>query len=198
MIKGSGGYRMAIIPNNSQLNSAIESMLQCLAFWMGYSKCLNELYEHDCVHQAFAILRANFGKDYALQYEYPYSDIDKGIISQERADLVILDKNDKTPLCVMEFKMSDNTNGGVAADVKKLRKITREGVIKLVILLFYEDNKKLRELYLTGSGNAVVAKRRLVTLNGVEKPVRVKRVAKAMATANRPKRSPYMAVCIEV
>lgn len=189
---------MAIIPNCSQINSALESMLQGLAFWMGYSKCMNELYEHDCVHQAFAILRANFGKDYALQYEYPYSDIDKSITSQERADLVILDKNDNTPLCVMEFKMSDNTNGGVTSDVKKLRKISKEGVVKLVILLFYEDNKKLRDVYLTGTGNAIVAKKRPIVLKGIEKPVRVKRVAKAMATANRPKRSPYMAVCIEV
>lgn len=189
---------MAIVPNNSQLNSSLESMLQGLAFWMGYSKSMNELYEHDCVHQAFTILRANFGKDYSLQYEYLYSDIDKSINSQERADLVVLDKNDNTPLCVMEFKMSDNTNGGVTADVKKLRKITREGVVKLIILLFYEDNNKLRDTYLTGTGNAVVAKRRPVSLKGIEKPVRVKRVAKAMATANRPKRSPYMAVCIEV
>lgn len=190
---------MAIIQYYPQLNSAIGTMLQGLAFWMGYSKCMNELYEHDCVHQAFAILRANLGKDkYAIEYEYPYVLLDKRIKTQERADLVILKKTPrrKTPLCVMEFKMSDNTNGGVAADVKKLRHISND-ISKLVVLLFYNDDKKLCKIFTTGQGNAIVARKTPVVLKGIDKTVRVRRVAKAMATAANPKRSPYMAVCID-
>ena len=192
---------MLIISQNSQLSNAMENMLQGLAFWMGYSRCMNEVYEHDCVHQAFSILRANLGKDkYALEYEYNYSDLDKTIATQERADLVILKKTPKrkTPICVMEFKMSDNTNGGVEADVIKLRKINKPGLLKFVILLFYNDNLQLRNVYTNGDRNALRAKNSPVFLHKAGCTVRVRRVAKAMTTADKPKRSPYMAICIEV
>ena len=191
---------MPIIQNNTQINNALENMLQGLAFWMGYSRCMNEVYEHDCVHQAFAILRANLGKDkYALEYEYNYSDLDKTITTQERADLVILKKTPKrkTPICVMEFKMSDNTNGGVEADVIKLRKINKPGLLKFVILLFYSysgKEKKYAEHFMNMNGNVITAKR-IAKLSNTT--ARVRCVKKAMTTANKPKRYPFMAVCIE-
>lgn len=189
---------MAIIQNNTQVSTALESMLQGLAFWMGYSRCMNVLYEHDCVHEAFAILRANLDTSkYVIEYEYNYSDIDPSISSQERADIVILKKTPKKkiPICVLEFKMSTNTNGGVESDVKKLRKISKNKISKFVILLINDDNPNLVEQYTQGILKSFYAKRIVSMKDGTT--VKVRRVAKAMATSNKPKRNPYMAICIE-
>lgn len=189
---------MSIVSNNIQLSSALEKMLQGLAFWMGYCRCMNELYEHDCVHQAFAILRANLDRSkYCLEYEFSYSDIDAKIKTQERADLVILKKTakKKTPICVLEFKMSTNTNGGVDADVMKLRKIAKQNLWKFVILLINKDNTTVVSQFTDGKNNTLYAKRKAFLKDRTQ--VRVRRVAKAMATADNPKRNPYMAICIE-
>lgn len=189
---------MAIISQNSQLSIAIERMLQGLAFWMGYCRAMNELYEHDCVHQAFAILRTFLGRDkFAIKYEYHYSELDRTIKTNERADLVILKKTPKkqTPICVLEFKMSDNTNGGVEADLLKLRKIKTKNLFKFAILLFYDDNQTLASRFTQGTKNALSAKRTAKLSDG--SIVYVRRVAKAMATADKPKRNPFMAICIE-
>lgn len=190
---------MPIIKSNSQLNGALEKMLQGLAFWMGCCRCMNELYEHDCVHQAFAILRANLDKSkFRLEYEFNYSDIDATIKTQERADLVILKKTSKKkiPICVLEFKMSTNTNGGVDTDVRKLRKITKQTLCKFVVLLINEDNPTVVSQFTDGKYNTLYAKRRAIVMKD-GKQVRVRRVAKAMATADSPERNPYMAICIE-
>lgn len=190
---------MALLTSDKNVSSAIEKMLKGLAFWIGYCKVMNELYEHDCVHQAYAILRANLGRDrYALRYEYKYSDIDHYIDTQERADLVILDNTQKKkdPICVMEFKMSDNSNGGVGADMKKLRMIKNTDLPKFVILLFDKDNPNLVKRFTERGENSLRAKR--VDKAKKDPGFRVRRVAKAMATADNPKRNPYMAVCIEV
>ena len=190
---------MVLLTRDKNVSSAIEKMLKGLAFWIGYCKVMNELYEHDCVHQAYAILRANLGRDqYAIEYEYKYSNINHSKQSQERADLVILKKtkNQKKPVCVMEFKMSDNTNGGVYADVVKLSKINNTDLPKFVILLFDKDNPNLIKRFTEGKKKSLRAKRVVKLKNG--STVRVRRVAKAMATADNPKRNPYMAVCIEV
>ena len=189
---------MAIISQNPQLSTAIERMLQGLAFWMGYCRFMNELYEHDCVHQAFAILRSFLGRDkYAIKYEYYYSKLDRTILTQERADLVILEKTDQkeTPICVLEFKMSDNSNGGVEADLSKLRQIKTKNLYKFAILLFYDDNQILASQFTQGTKNALSAKRTVKLRD--ESIVHVRRVAKAMATADKPKRNPFMAICIE-
>lgn len=191
---------MSIVENDSNINNAIVNMLQGLAFWMGYNKYMNEVYEHDCVHQAFALLRAYLGKeDYALEYEYNYSDIDKTISTQERADLVILKKTPKrkTPVCVMEFKMSNNTNGGIETDVVKLRQIKKEGITRLVVLLFNSYSLREKEYamrFMNMEKNIITAKRTAQLTNTT---VRVRCIKKAMTTADKPKRYPYMAVCIE-
>lgn len=190
---------MPIIKSNAQLNNALEKMLQGLAFWMGYSRCMNVLYEHDCVHEASSILKSNLDKSkYDLEYEYNYSDIDSKIESKERADLVIIKKTSKrrVPICILEFKMSTNTNGGVDADVEKLRRITKGGkLLKFVVLLINDDNLKLVSQFASGKLNSYVAKRNALLKDGSF--VKVRRVAKAMATADNPKRNPYMAICIE-
>lgn len=197
---------MAIV-NNREVNYAIHAMLQGVAFWMGYCRATGmELYEHDCVHQAHTILRSYLARDmYAIEYEYNYKDIDKHIKSQERADLVILRKTPKrkTPVCVMEFKMSSNTNGGVVGDIRKLRQISKDRKItKLAVVLFYEDNADLRSELTDGMMNDIKAKKGKVWLKGMdsreEPALRVARVAKAMATASKPKRSPYMAIGVVV
>lgn len=186
---------MSLLTKDNIVSSAIEKMLRGLAFWIGYCKVMNELYEHDCVHQAYAILRANLGRErYAIEYEFKYSVIYPSIDTQERADLVILKKTKKQnrPVCVMEFKMSDNTNGGVDADVEKLHKIKNKSIPKFIILLFDKDNPSLVRRFTEVKKNSLRAKRMK------DSNVRVRRVAKAMATADNPKRNPYMAVCIEV
>lgn len=190
---------MPIIKSDAQLSNALERMLQGLAFWMGYSKCMNVLYEHDCVHEAFSILSVHLDKSkYAIEYEFPYSAIDSRITSQERADLVILKKTPKKrkPICALEFKMSTNSNGGVEGDIEKLQRISKNNILRFVILMVYEDTPKVVSQFTDGEKNFLSAKRGNLTLKKGCK-VRVRRVAKAMSTADKPKRNPYMAICIE-
>ena len=195
---------MAIIKGNSQLDSALKHMLQGLAFWMGYYKNVyNKLYEHDCVHQAYTILRSILGnKEYVLEYEYAYSKIDKSIKTQERADLVILQKNGqvRNPICVMEFKMSAKTKGLVESDVEKLSHIKNDGVARLVILMYYEEVPSLRDRFTEERGLDFSAPSKDVPLKYKDNNyyVHVHRVAKAMASSSMSRRSPYMAICISV
>ena len=196
-------FVMAIIKGDKVLNTALDSMLQVLAYWMGLRKAINDVvYEHDCVHEACSILRSLLGKDYRIKYEYAYTKLDKTCKSKKRADLVVLRKteNGESPICVMEFKMSSNTNSGVLSDVKKLSKISREDLTKLVILMYWNESKILRELYTEEEGIDIVAPSRpvLIPKDKGTYTVSVHRVAKARAAINNSKRSPYMAICIGI
>lgn len=199
---------MSIVLKHSQLSSAIEDMLQGLTYWMGYkvSSGDRDLLELDFVHRARSILHARLDNSkYALRYEYPYSDSGSNKDKDRReADLVVLEKiidnNGKKSerlICVMEFKMSDNTNGGVEHDIKKLLFLP-DDLDRLVILLFFKANDKLKDFYADDNTLTITALKRDIEsqkMPGVT--IRVRRIAKAFSTTNY-RRCPYLAFCISV
>ena len=141
--------------------------------------------------------------------KYPYENLHKGI-KGKRADIVIARKvppgtkgNNEDPICVMEFKMSTNTNGGVASDVEKLSKIPDSPKLdRLVILLFLEKNQKLQQQFTRNSGTNIVAHKNPISnkkgkLLSEDTKVYVRRVVKAMSTSDG-NRTPYLGVCISV
>lgn len=131
----------------------------------------------------------NHGK-YLMKCEYPYKLL--GVNGKQRADIVVFEKKDNdelTPICVMEFKLSDDANGGVKGDVKKMSYLSSD-LHRLTILLSYHLDRVTSE-FITANGNAKKGK---IILNNT--PVHVVRAAKAMegTNSNYAKR----AICIEL
>ncbi len=115
-----------------------------------------------------------------------------GVASNQRADIAIIERSDKknlTPVCVMEFKLSDDTNGGVWEDVKKMSHLPY-GLHKLAILLS-PCRDSITDNFITAKG---YAKKKIENQNNI--PVRVIRAAKAMEGA-KPNFA-HRAICIEL
>lgn len=133
------------IKTNKHLFDAIENMLQGLSFWMGYKmECNSGLSIMECVavEAAIEILNVHIDhKNYKLECEYPYKSI-SGVVQpgKKRADIAIIEKASKTCICVMEFKMTTNTNGGVVSDINKIASIPSS--FCLGWLYYYPREKK--------------------------------------------------------
>ena len=196
---------MAITLNHHELDNPVEQMLQGITCLMAYKDCIQnrDSYEAEFVIAACEILNSYLGrKDYSVVMEYPYRIIVGGKTRKE-ADLVVLrrpqNKDEKGQvLCVMEFKMSTDTNGGVEKDVEKLRSLP-SGIDRLSVLLFLKPNKGLRQQYVTDS---FIADRTVSYIKAnkdlkQDTNVRIRRVTKVMRSKTST-REPYMAVCIEV
>ena len=184
------------IKTNKNLFDAIEKMLQGLSFWMGYKmECNSGLSIMECVavEAAIEILNAHIDhKNYKLECEYPYKSI-PGVVQpgKKRADIAIIEKASKTCICVMEFKMTTNTNGGVVSDINKIASIP-SSLSRLVVLLSPRKEKTIIGSFITTNNNA----KRKVNLQGCNQPLAVIRAAKAMETASTS--APFRAICIEL
>ena len=196
---------MAIKLKHQELNNPVEQMLQGITCLMAYKDCIQnrDSYEAEFVVAACEILNSYLGrKDYSVVMEYPYRNIVGGKTRKE-ADLVVIrkthDKDEKGHvLCVMEFKMSTDTNGGVEKDVEKLKSLPT-GIDRLSVLLFLKPNDGLRRQYVTDS---FIADRNVSSLKAnkdlkQDTNIRIRRVTKVLRS-KKSKRDPYMAVCIEV
>lgn len=196
---------MALGLNHMNIATPIEQMLQGISCLMAYKDCIQnrDSYEAEFVIAACEILQSQLGrKDYSVFLEYPYRYIIGGNTRQE-ADLVIIKKgNNKEEkgvvLCVMEFKMSTDTNGGVDKDINKLRTLPKS-IDRLSILLFLKPNEDIRPRFVTDLYNA---KKERIELDknkylSQETNVCVRKVAKVFRT-KKSVRPPYMAVCIAV
>ena len=121
---------------------SIERMLQGLAFWMGYKiECYakHSPVEAVVVDAAVGLLNAHLNHcQYAVCCEYNYRKIVGGKTSA-RADITIVDTNNN-PVCVIEFKLSTNSNGGLKSDISKLRSF-RGAFPRIIIFLSRKDNK---------------------------------------------------------
>ena len=184
------------IKTNKHLYDAIEKMLQGLSYWMGYKKeCYagHSIMEHVAVDAAVGILNAHIDHSiYKIVCEYTYKSI-PGVVSpsNKRADIAILDKRTNTCICVMEFKMSTNTNGCVKDDINKISNIPST-VSRLVILLSPKEKDSVVSPFITINNHA----KGKVGLNGNYPPVSVIRATRAMETSNS--KAPYRAICIEL
>lgn len=121
---------------------SIERMLQGLAFWMGYKiECYakHSPVEAVVVDAAVGLLNAHLNHcQYAVCCEYNYRKIVGGK-ANARADVTIVDTNNN-PVCVIEFKLSTNSNGGLKSDISKLRSF-RGAFPRIIIFLSRKDNK---------------------------------------------------------
>lgn len=196
---------MALTLKHHELDNPIDQMLQGISCLMAYKDCIQnrDSYEAEFVIAACEIMNSFLGrKDYSVVLEYPYRNILGGKTRQE-ADLVVVrkakyDEEKERVLCVMEFKMSTDTNGGVEKDVEKLRTLPEE-IDRLSVLLFLKPNEDLNPQYVTSSFSA---RKGVITLKATkdlkqDTQVRIRKVAKVLRS-KKSKRDPYMAVCIEV
>lgn len=149
---------MSIRNNNRLLFKAIEHMLQGIPFWMAYKmECYagHPITEGVAVDAAVSILNAHIDHSiYAIKCECQYKEIAKSVQKDLRADVAIFNRETNTCECVIEFKLSTNTNG-VLEDIKKLSALP-ESISRMVVLLFQKERPRLSSLFLCGSG---VAKR---------------------------------------
>ncbi len=196
---------MALTLKHHELDDPIDQMLQGVSCLMAYKDCIQnrDSYEAEFVIAACEILNSYLGrKDYSVVMEYPYRSIIGGKTRKE-ADIVVIKKPKNGEekgrvLCVMEFKMSTDTNGGVEKDVEKLRTLPEE-IDRLSVLLFLKPNEALNQQYVTSSFSARKGVRILKVTRDLKKDtkVRIRRVAKVLRS-KKSVRDPYMAVCIEV
>lgn len=177
--------------NNTTLFNTIEHMLQGLAFWLGYRiECYSghRIPEAVIVETAIGLLNSHLDHgSYQIRCEYSYRLM--GGKDNQRADIVILERSTQKPICVMEFKLSDDTNNGVWGDVKKLAQLPND-LYRIVILLSRKKDN-MTSLFITGKG---YAKKKIVNPNNV--PVSVIRSAKSMEGTNPD--YAFRAICIEL
>ena len=195
---------------NKDLYDAVEKMLQGLCYWMGYRlECYagHTITEGATVEIAVGILNAHLDHHtFVVKCEYPYKKIDLRK-NKERADIVILEKrkdhkghNDLIPICVLEFKMATDANGGVWEDVKKLATLPKN-LCRLAVLLANGNPSIVNDFILFEKNDGGVLKERIKRSidskrNKNKVPVRVIRSTKAMETASS--KNPFRAICIEL
>ena len=146
--------------NHPELESHIERMLQGLAYYLAYTDCVygKGVSEREFAVEACNILRRDLGRqEYFVLLEFSYKKIPSTADSTWEADLIIarrgkdsngILKKDPAPediQCVIEFKLSKDTNGNIFKDTKKLRTISAN-IDRLAIVLFLKPNDKIREI----------------------------------------------------
>jgi len=114
--------------------------------------------EREFVVEACNTLRRDLGRqDYFVLQEFSYKRLPSKADSSWEADLIIARRNKdangkpkKEPdpedvLCVIEFKLSKDTNGNIFKDVKKLRTVSVD-IDRLAVVLFLKPNDKIRDI----------------------------------------------------
>jgi len=185
---------------HKELSLPVERMLQGLAYYIAFNECTQggESTEGTYVEEAQKILTAELGKQqYRIKRELHYSEI-VGIQSREEADLAIIKKETEEVICVLEFKLSSDTNGGIYKDLNKM-KVLPDSIDRLSILLFLHPKPRLKGKLMdpvkliAKKGKRVMQNKKYLK----EKTyVHIRRVAKAMPSAKT--KNPFMAVCISL
>lgn len=196
---------MGVSFKHKELETPIEQMLQGITCLMAYKDSIQnrDSYEAEFVVAACDILMSHLGRQkYAVRMEFPYCDI-TGRKTRQEADLAIVRKAENKDekdvvICVIEFKMSNDTNGGVDKDVDKLVGLPKE-IDRLSILLFLKPNETLRPRFVSDAFNAkkgdlIMEKNKYLKQDTT---VRVRRVTKVYRS-KKSEKVPYMAVCLEV
>ena len=185
---------------HKELALPVEKMLQGLAYYMAFYECtqVGGTTESTYVEEAQRILTAELGKQqYHIRRELHYSEI-IGIQSREEADLAIIKKDKDEAICVLEFKLSSDTNGSIYKDLNKMKALPTN-IDRLSILLFLHPKPRLKGKLMdpvkliAKKGKRVMQNKKYLK----EKTyVHIRRVAKAMPSAKT--KNPFMAVCISL
>ena len=176
------------------LITPIERMLQGLVYWLAYRNvvCRNKVLEHVAVDEAFKILQAYLPSGYKVNPEYGYNNLDASF-GKIRADLAIANNQGQCE-CLVEFKLSDNTNGGYKKDVDKLFPLKQKYPdVDCFVVVLYRKSCRLnepKELVLSNGK----ARRKKWKLNDAKVVVRRVYTALRSPYAKRMKR----VICIEL
>ena len=110
------------------LKKPIESMVQGMAYWIAYSCETNavKFLEAEAVGEMANMLKNKLSMPAVIKREVDYRSIDSSIKGNKRADLGIF-WDDKCQ-CLLEVKLSENTNGGYISDIKKLAQSATESI----------------------------------------------------------------------
>ena len=181
------------------LKKPIESMVQGMAYWIAYS-CETKavkFVEAEAVGEMANMLKNKLSMSAVIKREVDYRSIDSSIKGNKRADLGIF-WDDKCQ-CLLEVKLSENTNGGYISDIKKLAQIKRACPdIDCYVILLYRKSCTIDKPvdFVSKEGRALHRNINIPLSATVSIPIRIRRVAKAIAstTVNKMKK----VVCIEI
>lgn len=165
-----------------------------MAFWIAYSweKNVVKFTEAEAVGEIANALHHNLPSFAQIKREVDFRTIAPLIKKIQRADLGIF-IDDKCQ-CLIEVKLSENTNGGFKKDIKKLSQIKRTNAdIDCYVILLYRNSCNIDEpkFFVSPEGKAL---KKTIDIDGDR--IRVRRVSNALCspTAKRMKK----VVCFEV
>ncbi len=185
---------------NKRIESAINHMVQGLAYWMAYRGEISniKIIEADAVLTATDMLRALLPNDLSVEREITRTSSSLSI-GRQRIDLGIKDKSSDQYLCLVEFKLADATNGGYKKDVKKLSIIKQSYPdIDCIIVNLYRNRCEFNKPQeLVGSDGKANRKTKAIKIGDKQIPIRVRRVCNSFPSTSKKTKS-RKTICIEV
>lgn len=177
------------------VKTPIERMLKGLAYWMAYKNEISaiDLIEADIVSEAAHILSTQLSQ-YYVHREVDYSSINKSLPKQY-ADLGIFSRSEHKCICVIEFKLGDNTNGGYKSDIQKISSLKRleNNIICMVVVAYRRScSIKVPQAFLYKDGKA---RRGTISICS-NTQIKVRRVCNALSSKNVTKMKKV--ICLEV
>ena len=124
-----------------EIRNALERTMQGLAYWIAYKKELIglDLIEADVVGEAEHLLLTRLS-NYYIRREVDYSTLNSSLRKQY-ADIGIFSRKDDKCICIIEFKLGNNANGGYKHDVQKIKKVKEsEPNITCLVVIAYENS----------------------------------------------------------
>lgn len=173
---------------------AIDSLVRRMAFWIAYSCETNvvKFTEAEAVGEIADALYRKLPAPVQIKREIDFRIINPLETRNQRADLGIF-IDDKCQ-CLIEVKLSENTNGGFKKDIKKLSQIKRSNPeIDCYVILLYRNSCDIDEpkSFVSAEGKAL---KKTIDINGDK--IRVRRVTNALCSPTAKKMKKV--VCFEV
>lgn len=169
-----------------------ESLLQGLAFWIGYKTQLYRDYpltEGAIVGEAVSLLKGCLKDDYKLECEIMYKKLKVDISSQERADLII--KKNEVVDTVIEVKRANAQQRKITEDFERLARFQKNNIHCRCFVLLVSQKYRPKK-YINENGNAIT--KLIKTKDYIAK---ARRACKA-ATSFKEKSSAHYSCLIEV
>lgn len=182
---------------DSLLKKPIERMVQGLAYWVAYKweTSAVKFVEAEAVGEAANILFNRIPFPVKIKREVDYRIICPSIKKSQRADLGLFYNNQCK--CLLEFKLSENTNGGYEADIEKLMQVKAlNSDIDCFVVLIYRHSCSLTEPYFLCNGRASKSDIVNTTKKGLKYKIRVRKVGNAISSLSKD--TMKKVVCIEI
>lgn len=178
----------------AQLKKSIDRVVRGMAYWIAYKNETSavKFTEAEAVGEMANMLRFTLPNSVKVDREVAYKSICSSIKDSRRADLGVFIGDECQ--CVIEVKLSENTNGGFQRDIKKLDDLKANASdIDCYVILLYRNSCGINEpnSFVSEDGKALKK-----TMSVGQSKIRVRRVSNALCspTANKMKK----VVCFEV